>query len=113
MRRPVFLLLFFSSSSFFACAFEARDGAAQDACSAIVAAYCEGLAECDGSVDEAGCVAADDALGGACATATKVELDSDPETCAQVIADADCELIEDRTAPGFQVPCVQDVSFEE
>lgn len=87
--------------------------AAQEACSELTAAFCTRLSDCDGSVDLDACLAADDALGGPCDTASSVALEADVATCSETIEDLECAVIEDRTSPTFDLPCVQDIRFDE
>jgi hypothetical protein len=110
IMRTIALL---ACASLCGCGVVLRDGAAQDACSELNAAFCERLSDCDGSVDNDACVAADDGLGGACASASVVELEADVATCAEAITDMECARIEDRTSPDFDLDCVKDVRFED
>ena len=95
------------------CGVELSGAAAQDACSELNAAFCERLSDCDGSVDSAACVAADDGLGGPCDRARVVVLEDDLATCTEAVTDMECTRIEARTSPDFALDCVKDVRFED
>lgn len=109
MRTVMPMLLILSSAS--ACTVELSGAEAQSACSELNAAFCERLSDCDGSVDKDACIAADDALGGPCETASSVELEGDTATCVQAIGDMECARIEARTSPDFALDCVREVRF--
>lgn len=95
------------------CGVELSGAAAQDACSELNAAFCERLSDCDGSVDSAACIAANDGLGGPCESASVVVLEADVATCAEAVNDMECARIEARTSPDFALDCVKDVRFED
>ena len=108
--RPAMIMLLILSS---ACTVELRGAEAQSACSELNAAFCDRLSDCDGSVDKDACIAADDALGGPCDSASSVLLEGDTATCVQAVGDMECARIEARTSPDFQLDCVREVEFDE